>query len=197
MVIMSNMDNINQDVQDFHKLHPNRKLAVFGIILFVFIISILIGVYFSKGSFNIGNETTETTIENPEGTTNLTLVPSSETVAPGETITVSVMLDGDAVQAVDVAINFDPALFAASEVTNGDVYDDILRQSVENGQVLVSAAVSPSNPDALNTGELFSFTLEALDAGSTELTFDTDLTITAKNGTNTLQSAQGVTVTAQ
>lgn len=192
------MDNINKDVQDFHKLHPNRKLAVFGIILLVFIISILVGVYFSRGSFKFGSQqTTESTISNPEGTTNLTLVPSAESVAPGESITVSVMLDGDPVQAVDVAVNFDPALFAASDITNGDVYGDILRESVENGQVLVSAAVAPSNPDDLKTGELFSFTLEALDAGSTELSFDTDLTITAINGSNTLQSAQGVTITAQ
>ena len=191
------MKDVQKDVQEFQNLHPNRKLAVFGIILLVFIISILVGVYFSKGSFNVGQQGPEESVTNPEGTTTLTLVPSAEMVETGESITVSVMLDGDPVQAVDIAVNFDPALFAASNIVNGNIYSDIIRESVENGQVLVSAAVDPNDPDALTTGELFSFTLEAVEAGSSELTFDSELTITAKNGSNTLQSAQGVTITAK
>lgn len=194
MIIMKYMDNVQTDLKDFNKLHPNRKLAIFGIILFVFVVSILVGIYFTQ---NKGTLLNETPVEEIQAGTNLSMVTSSDSVAVGETVTVSVLLEGEAVQAVDVAINYDPNVFTATEVTNGNVYESIVREELSEGQVSITAAVSPSDPTNFATGELFSFTLEAVGAGSSELQFDPELTITAKNGDNTLQNTQGVTITAQ
>lgn len=192
------MDNIQTDLKDFNQLHPNRKLAVFGIILFVFILSIFIGVYFSKSRTQT---TTETETPAPTGavtaTTGLTLVPSAETVAVGDQIKVSVMLEGEAVQAADVVVKYDPTIFTASTVTNGTAFESIVREEIKDGTVSITAAVSPTAANDLKTGEVFSFTLTALKAGSTELSFDPELTITAKNGVPTLKNAQSVTVSVQ
>lgn len=194
MIIMNNMDNVQTDIKDFNQLHPNRKLAIFGIILFVFVVSILVGIYFTQNKDGGSNDLVE---EQIQAGTNLSMVTSSDTVAVGETVTVTVILEGEAVQAVDAAVNFDPNVFKATEVTNGNVYESIVREDISDGQVSITAAVSPSNPTDFATGELFSFTLEAVGAGSSELQFDPELTITAKNGDNTLQNTQGVTITAQ
>lgn len=190
------MKNVQSDIKEFSNLHPHRKLAVFGIILFVFVLSILIGVYFSRSQDSSTETPIDQTTSVPDITT-LALVPSSESVAVGETIEVSVMLDGEPAQAVDVAVLFDPAVFTASNITNGQVYDSIVRESIEDGVVSITAAVSSNEELDLNTGELFSFTLEAVAPGTSELSFDPDLTITAKNGLNTLQSTQSVVITAE
>lgn len=192
---MKYMENVQKDIKDFSNMHPNRKLAVFGIILFVFILSILIGVYFSRNQSS--TESTDQVERAVTEVTSLSLVPSSETVAVGETVTVSVMIDGEAVQAADIAVDFDPAVFTASAVTNGDVFDSIVREEITDGTVSITSAVSPTAASELNTGEIFSFTLEAVAAGSSELSFDPELTITAKNGLNTLQETQNIVITAQ
>ena len=106
------MDNIQKDVQDFNNLHPNRKLAVFGIVLFIFVLSILVGVYFtqSKGTDNNSDAMTDKDVTSDAGTTTLSLVPASETVKVGEQVKVSVMLSGAAVPATDIVINYDLSL---------------------------------------------------------------------------------------
>jgi hypothetical protein len=197
MVNMNSMNNVQTDIKEFNQLHPNRKLAVFGIILFVFILSILVGVYFTRSRTQTGTGTDIAPTGSEVATTTLSLLPSAESVGVGETVTVSVMLDGEAVQATDVVVTFDPKVFKATEVTNGSVFESIVRQELEDGKVSVTSAVSPTATTDLKTGELFSFTLEALAPGSTQLTFDPELTITAKNGINTLQDTQSITVSVQ
>lgn len=190
------MQNVQTDIKDFTNLHPHRKLAVFGIILFVFVLSILIGVYFSRSQSGQSNNPTSQPQEVADVTT-LSLVPSAESLAVGETITVSVMIDGEAVQAVDAAVTFDPTVFTASQIRNGSVYDNLVREVVEEGQVNITAALSSNDLSSLESGELFSFTLEAIAPGTSEISFDPELTITAKNGLNTLQSTQNVVITAE
>lgn len=192
---MVDMDDVKKDINEFQNLHPNRKLAVFGIVLFVFVLSIIVGIYFSRMSDRAGQDNRQ----QPEvelGASKLMIVPEAEAVAVGDTITVSVMIEGEAVPITDVVISYDPEVFAASDVANGSVYDSIIRESIENGQIMVTAAVSPSNPDLLRTGEIFTFTLEALKPGTSELTFITDdslkdTTIAAKDGRNTIENAEG------
>ena len=194
--------DVSADVQDFHNLHPNKKLGVFALILFVFVISIVIGLMMARRA-TPGTQPTEQTpsqtTQAQQGQTNLRLVPSADSVAVGGTVTVTVMLENTAVQASDIAVNYDPTMFEASSIVNGDVYKDILKSNIDTakGQVLVNAAVSVSNPQDLRTGAAFSFTLKALKAGAGKVEFDQELTITAKNGINTLGSVEPVTITVR
>ncbi|OGK15392.1 hypothetical protein A3H80_01550 [Candidatus Roizmanbacteria bacterium RIFCSPLOWO2_02_FULL_37_19] len=190
------MDDVSKDIKDFHKLNPNRKLAILGIFLFVFVSAILIGVYLSKGKTSLPSLQEGTTQQTQEADkTTLSMTSSATEVAVGDTVTVTVALAQTPVQAVDLVVNFDPTMFKASNVVNGTVYDDILRSEVKDGQVVVSATVSPSDPTNLKTGDVFTFTLQALKAGKGVLEFDPKLTITAKNGVNTLGTAGGATIT--
>src|SRR3989344_4405405 len=65
------------------------------------------------------------------------------------------------------------------------------------GTLTVSSAVDPNNPNNLKTGTLFSFTLQGVNAGAATLDFDKKMTITAKNGTNTLGTAESATVSVR
>jgi hypothetical protein len=197
------MDDISKDMQDFHALHPNNKLAVLGIILVAFIVAFVVGSYINKnkGMFNKNNPVpTEQT--QPSGTdtttrTVLTMTPSVETMKVGESATISVDLTSNPVQASDVVITFDPKMFRASDIVNGNVYEDLLINKIQTGRVTVSAAVSPNAPTTMKTGQMFSFKVTALQAGTGTFIFDPKLTITAKNGVNTLGSVQPVTITVQ
>lgn len=196
---MNDMSDVSKDVTDFHKLQADRKLAIIGILVFVFVFAILIGTYMAKrgGSLlTIPGKKSETsqTAQNVDATS-LTMAANPAQLSVGGTTIVTVSLSQTPVQAVDVIVNFDPKMFRASNIVNGTVYDDILRSEVDNGQVIMSGTVSPSDPTNLRTGDVFSFTLEALATGGGALSFDRDLTITAKNGVNTLGSAEGTKIT--
>ncbi|MBP9797605.1 hypothetical protein KBC70_00475 [Candidatus Woesebacteria bacterium] len=199
------MENVQKDMQDFNNLHPNRKLAVFGIILFIFVLSILVGVYFtqSKGTMKTDRTNPTGTVASSK-TTTLSLVPSTAEVKVGSQVKVSVMLSGEAVPAADVVVNYDPAFFALSDtdILVGSAFKSIPFKKVENGKIIVSTLVDLSKPTEVNTGEVISFTLEALKPGSSELSFDIEdekdvhKTITSKvGGIDTLKTAQGTTIT--
>lgn len=192
------------DAQDFHDLHPNRKLAIFGIILFFFVISIVVGIMMARRNSQVVDTTdeqgqTQQAGEVKQGETALKLMVEPATPSVGDTVKVTVSLENTAVQATDIAINYDPKLFTASDIVNGTAYDSILKSNIDvaKGQVLVNSSVSASNPQDLRTGDVFSFTLKTLKAGSGKLEFDQDLTITAKNGINTLGLAEPVSITVK
>ncbi len=190
------MDNVQTDIQDFHTLHPQKKLKVLGIIALIFAVSIGAGLYFA-GKSGLSKAPKNDTVATAEGTSQLSIAPESLTVAKGATTKVNVKLDGTGSQATDIVITFDPKLVELSDVVNGDVFPDILRSEIGNGQVIVSAAVDPNTPTDVKTGTVFSFTLKGLTAGNAVLGFEKDLTITATNGVNTLGSAEPVTVTVE
>jgi len=193
--------DIKSDVQQFHSLHPNKKLAILGIIFIVTISSIFLGVYLNKNNQQqapTAQQPSETLPSDQEtGSTTLSLSPVATSVQVGEETQVSVLLGKSSVQAVDVVVTFDPTMFEASNIVNGDVYEDMLIKKVEDGKVTVSAAVSPNDPTNLKTGTLFTFSLKALKAGSGQIQFDSKKTITAKNGVNTLGSTTPVTIAVQ
>lgn len=193
------------EVQDFHNLHPNRKLAVFGVILFLFVISIVVGIMMARRNSQVADTATgeqgqtQQTGEVKQGETALKLMVEPAAPSVGDTVRVTVSLSNTAVQATDIAVNYDPKMFTASDIVNGTVYDSILKSNIDvaKGQVLVNSSVSASNPQDLRTGDVFSFTLKTLKAGSGKLEFDQDLTITAKNGINTLGLAEPVSITVK
>lgn len=202
------MDNLQKDVQDFNNLHPNRKLAVFGIILFIFVLSILVGVYFTQSKTQMSSSDdlmVEKDAQKADASaTTLSLVPSKESVNVGDTVKVSVMLSGEAVPATDIVVEYDPAYFAVSDadIVIGSAFKSIPFKKVANGKISASALVDLNNPSNVQTGEVMSFSLEALKAGSSKLSFDVETekdvqkTITSKvGGIDTLKNAQGTTIT--
>lgn len=190
------MDNVQNDIQEFHTLHPQKKLKILSIIAVIFALSVGAGLYFA-GKSGQQEAPSNTTVETAEGTSQLTIVPESQTLPVNGTMNVQVRVNGTGSQATDIVITYDPKLVAISDIVNGDVFPDILRSDITGNQVVVSAAVDPNNPSDVKTGTVFSFTLKGLSAGSAALSFDKDLTITATNGVNTLGSAETVTITVQ
>ena len=128
--------DIKSDVQQFHSLHPNKKLAILGIIFIVTISSIFLGVYLNKNNQQQAPATqqpSETLPSDQEtGSTTLSLSPVATSVQVGEETQVSVLLGKSSVQAVDVVVTFDPTMFEASNIVNGDVYEDMLIKKVED-----------------------------------------------------------------
>ncbi len=190
------MDNVQTDIQEFHTLHPQKKLKILAIIAAIFAVSIGAGLYFA-GKSGLSKAPKTETVVTEEGTSQLSIAPESLSVAAGATTKVNVKIGNTGSQATDIVITFDPKLVEMSEVVNGDVFPDILRSEIGDGQVIVSAAVDPNSPTDVKTGTVFSFTLKGLVAGSAVLGFEKDLTITATNGVNTLGSAEPVTVTVE
>lgn len=191
------MDNTSSDINDFHTLHPNRKLAVFSIILFLFVVSVAAGVYVAKNSNMAGKNNVKVEQQSPdEAKATMTVVSDKQSLKVGESATVSVMIADRAVQVADVALTFDPTLLKVSAVTNGDVYDEINYQDLKTpGMILVSSSVNPSSPDELKTGTVLTFQVQALKAGAAELTFNKEKTLAATGGQNFLSTAEGMTIT--
>ncbi|KXK11199.1 MAG: hypothetical protein UZ22_OP11002000403 [Microgenomates bacterium OLB23] len=189
------MDKVETDIQEFHTLHPQKKLKVLAIIAAIFIASVAGGLYFSTKS-NTPSTTTKDS-EAPKGTSQLIMQPETLSITKGQTIKVSVMVKDTGSQATDIAIGYDPKLVEVSNIVNGDVFPDMLRSEIVNNQIIVSAAVDPNNPNDIKTGTVFSFMLKGLTTGEATLTFDKDITIAATNGVNTLGSAEPVTITVK
>ena len=174
---------------------PNKNIAIIGIIFFVFAVSLVLGILSAqkngKATDQNGNEASI------QGTTQLSIEPQVSNLGKGEGTQVSVTLAGTPSQAADVVITFDPKLVKVSNIINGNVFPDILRSDIGEGTLTVSSAVDPNNPNNLKTGTLFSFTLQGVNAGAATLDFDKKMTITAKNGTNTLGTAESATVSVR
>ncbi len=191
------MDDVQNDIQEFHTLHPQKKLKALSIIAVIFALSVGAGIYFAGKSGQQQAPTDTPVVETKEGTSQLSIVPETQTVAVNGSTKVQVRVSGTGSQATDVVVTYDPKLVAISDIVNGDVFPDILRSDIADNKIVVSAAVDPNNPSDIKTGTVFSFTLKGIAAGSAMFSFDKDLTITATNGVNTLGSAESVTITVQ
>lgn len=187
------METVQTDVQQFNQLHPHRKLAIFSIILFVFVVSVAVGVYYSKRTEDSKKVTTESEV-NPTASTILSLIASEEVVKVGDTFTVTVLLSGKPAQAADIAVAFDSSMFAASNIVNGKVYNSLFRQNIADGMVTVSGNVEPVAQPEMKTGELVTFTLKALKKGTSEVSIDRAKTVTAVNGADTLSKVENITI---
>lgn len=173
---------------------PNRNIALIGIVFFVFAVSLIMGLLIAQKDKSPKNNIAE---ENQLGSTQLMLKPQAVSLQKGESTQVMVEIAGSPSQAADVVITFDPKLLKASEIVNGNVFPDLLRSEIKENQLVVSSAVDPNNPTNLKTGTVFSFTITAMDSGTATLEFNKDLTITAHSGTNTLGTAESVTISVR
>lgn len=187
------------ELSQLKTLDPRRKTALFTIMLSLFVIGFFAGIFFSVGrgkktSIPFVPEQLLPPTPTPKPITTLILSPSAKVVSIGEILPVSVVLRGQRVQATDIAINFDPKYFTASDITAGDAFPILLRQNIEAGKVSVSASLDPENPvePSSSLGEVFTMTLTALSATDSAIVdFDPQSTITAKDGVNTLALTVG------
>lgn len=190
---------LKQDLKDFQKLNPQRKAIIILVIVGLFVLSIVVGSYLSKGKQSTTEEITNTTItqapeqtEQKEGpTTNLTLSPKNSSLTVNGTKKIDVVITEEPVTATDIVITYDPEAVEVSGLVNGNVFSKMIRNKIEDGMITYSASIDPSNPKNISTGTVFSFTVKALKAGSTVLDFNQSETITAVNGNNTLGTTTG------
>lgn len=128
----------------------------------------------------------------PRAMTKLSLDPAVKTLKVGDVLTIAVMTSGEGVQAVDVVLTYDPAVFQVGNVQKGEVFSEILQNRLENGRIFFSASVNPQTPKITANGTIFTVDLTPLSATATaRVDFDRALTITAKAGENTLGETVG------
>ncbi len=193
--------SLQKDIFEFKTLSPQVKflLAIQVVILFIF--SILVGVLFSP-QFN------KKVQQNPNGnpnsaiadrnSTQLSIEPKDEIVKVGESRLMSVHLKGSSVTAVDIVLNYDPAMLEVSDVTNGTAFGRVIINKVEKGKIYFSAAQDVTNAQKVNKnddGAVFGFKVTALKKTETaKIEFSLDETITAENGENKLGITQSASI---
>jgi len=189
---------IGQDIKDFNTLDPQRKLMVAGIVLILFVGSIFIGAYLSKGG-SLGNKSDNGTVQvapTKKPATELKIMANTS-MKVGTSQVVTVELSSVPVTATDVVVSFDPDILTVADVQNGKVFPKVIQKKIDatNGTITFSASVDPANPNDIKTGTVLSFKVTAKkDAPSTLLQFAKDDTITAINGENTLGLTTGATI---
>lgn len=181
------------DINTIKSLPANRKTALGIFLLILFVLGTGLGVMVARNRDAKKDTTMNAAAPAPaESTkTELALNPSTATLKVGEVLPVSVKISKEAVQAVDVVVTYDPAVFSAGNIQTGD-FPKILRQKITPGRIVVSTSVSPDNPTPMTDGIVFTFSLTALSKSTaTTVAFDASETITAKGGANTLGTTSG------
>ncbi len=171
-----------------------QKKAVFAAFLFIiFVLSLLGGAYFSRHA--IENDTVYRTASPTEKPmTILTLSPASLSLTKGQKQTVTLSLSNVPVTAIDIVLTYDPAVLTVGSLQNGSVFDRVIRQTVGNGKIVYSGAVSPEKKNMLKTGVVLTFSVTPKVMGTGTISFDRTKTITALNGGNTLGSTNELNV---
>src|SRR3989338_8403617 len=187
-----------EDIKDFNSLDPQKKLMVAGIVLILFVGSIFVGAYLSKGrSGSTNKQTTNEVATAPSKKPSTTLkIVAKEAMKVGESQVVTVDLSNVAVTAADIVVSYDPDILTVADVQNGTVFAKVIQKKIDttNGLVTFSGSVDPSNPNDLKMGKVMSFKVRAKkDARATLLQFAKDDTVTAINGENTLGLTTGTT----
>lgn len=196
-------DTIHKDVAHFGSLDMGKKIVVVATLSVLFVASIYIGKTLAVKKSSPTNQTATTqpsdSAPTPEAAQQVRRqsrlsIKANADLAVGKQETISVELTGTPVSATDIVLYYDPDVVEVSEVSNGSVFDRILVNNVENGRLSFSAAVSPDRINSLKTGTVFTFELTPLaPASSTTISFDTQETVTALNGENTLSDVQNMT----
>lgn len=193
---------LSKDIKDFSNLDPQKKMIVAGIVLLLFIGSIFVGAYLSRSGSSVPNDTNN--VDTTQGPNVPTKKPSTalailgeNTMKVGTTQTITVSLSNIPVTAADIIVSYDPEIFSVSNIENGTVFPKIIQNKLneEDGTVVFSGSVDPSNPENLMQGDVMSFTIKALkEAKASLLQLNRDETITAINGENTLGLTTGLSI---
>lgn len=180
-------DSIGADLKQIQSLDSQKKTLLAAFLFVLFVVSIMVGANLSKEKKTTTTKTALDISSTLKPKTRLALSPISKTLKVGSIQKVSVDLLELPVTATDIVLTYDPAVFAVSNVQNGTIFERVLVNKNENGSIMFSAAVSPSKALSATKGTILSFTVRALkETPSSLIQFDTQKTITALNGENTL-----------
>lgn len=191
---------IGQDIKDFNTLDPQRKLMVAGIVLILFVGSIFVGAYLSKGGSltnKSGNGTNPAQVAPTKKPATSLKIIANNAMRVGASQVVTIELSSVPVTAADVVVSYDSDILTVADVQNGKVFPKVIQKKIDatNGTLTFSASVDPANPNDIKTGTVLSFKVTAKKvAPATLLQFAKDDTITAINGENTLGLTTGATI---
>lgn len=190
---------VQSQLGELKLLNPERKKFILIVLLVLFVASLMMASKIQKKQEESPVQTDQTaTVTAPAEApkTSLSLSPASAELTVGQTQEITVSLTDVPVTAIDVVLTYDPTTFSVSNVTNGDIFGRVIRNTVEDGKVIFSASVLPEKKDALSEGDVLTFTVKALNSsGSAFIAFDPTETITALGGENTLGVTTGATFT--
>lgn len=183
------MGTFGAELNQLKMLDSSRKMLLAVIFVLLFVLGLLVG-----GSLLGGAKPTPTpTVTSkqsaaskmPKTLAALTLEPSNTSLTVGQPTQIKVVLSKVGADALDVVINYDPAIFAISALTKGTSYPNYPLLRTDKGKVMISASVtpdkkiSPAPPVTVAT-----FTVTPLKKTSASLDFDSKNTIVALGGEN-------------
>lgn len=146
-----------------------------GILLLV---GIIVGIYLVRQQQEIREKAAPATV--------LNLTPSQDTLKVGETrnITVNIDTGPNIVGAIKLNVVFDPAYVSVSNFTRGTFFQTPIQNPAVAGGRLTMVAGGQVGNFPTGTGQVASFTLTALQAGSTVIAFDSTQTEVSGTGSD-------------
>lgn len=150
-----------------------------------------------------------TSIVPKENIARLSIEPQSVTTTVGEQFTVSVSADlaGREINGLDAIIQYDPTYLEVVDsnletdgiqVENGDMFDSLLYNNVDNqaGIISVTASrISPETPPVSVNGILSVISFQALKQGNTKIEFVFDPTTTSTSNVTEAKTSENILTT--
>lgn len=146
-----------------------------GILLLV---GIVVGIYLVRQQQEIREKAAPATV--------LNLTPSQDTLKVGETrnITVNIDTGPNVVGAIKLNVVFDPVYVSVSNFTRGTFFQTPIQNPAVAGGRLTMVAGGQVGNFPTGTGQVASFTVTALQAGSTVIAFDSAQTEVSGTGSD-------------
>ncbi|MFS8158984.1 MAG: cohesin domain-containing protein [Candidatus Roizmanbacteria bacterium] len=179
-------------------LQKNKYIYIVGICALVAILGIFF--FYNKNMQSKLTKKDTSSMESqpsvsPQNKTRLTLVGNTSKLKVGKQELYKVELTDLPVAAVDIVLKYDPTLIEVTSVKAGTAFPQVIKNTIDKvkGQILFSSAIPTSNTTGSAQGEILSFMIKPLKSiTKASIDFDTQNTITALNGENTLSSAKGI-----
>lgn len=200
--------NLKKEIKQFKKLKAPNKLSILALYFLLFLLGLIVGNFLTKGATppikSSGQERAAPTkilfptqpapTIKPQAT--LRIYPGSQTLRLNDPVTVAIILDAAAVDAIDAVINFDATVFKASNLSKGSAFTYYPEQAfkIDNklGKISVSAVRDAQTPFPPLPVTVATFSLTALqEIAPSSVSFDTTATVAAKDGVNILGFALG------
>lgn len=165
------MVDLRKDLSELKKMDRQQKLMLTAVFLGMFLLSFAGGVFLQTRQKAIPTPV-RTTVQEPTVTptptpeTTFAISPAKQPLTVGDPISVAVQLFGKPADTVAVRLNYDPAVFAADNLENGELFTNVLKEEIEKGTIRYAASLDLATREATKTGTLFTFELEPLTAAS-------------------------------
>lgn len=202
-------EDASDDLYSQQQASPRKKIIMFLLLGLILLTAVFTIVNLSskksqpektaentQETQNIDDAVSKTPTQIPQPTistpqTSLSIQPENISLTVGQESQIKVMLTEVPVTALDIEISYDPQMLEIIELKNGSLFANIIRNQIKDGKIIYSASIDPQMKDNLSEGEVFTLQVKALQSSNAVLEFDSNNTITALAGRNTLGSANG------